>query len=137
MGKDKALLEWRNVTLVEHLADMVAHAAGSATLVGEPDRYTKLGLPCLADERPGLGPLSGLETALTHTKAQWNLVIACDLSGVNVRILNDLFQLIESTHRHIAVVRDGSGSVQPLCAVYNRCCLPTIRAALDARASRP
>src|SRR6185437_4100723 len=82
MGSDKALFPWHGTTVVEHLSGMVASVAGSSTLVGHPERYSHLGLPCLADLRPECGPLSGIETALAGTSAEWNLILACDVPEV-------------------------------------------------------
>ncbi len=64
MGRDKALLPLHGRTLVEHVAAEVKDACGSVTLVGAPERYQQLGLPCLSERYPLCGPLSGLEAAL-------------------------------------------------------------------------
>src|SRR5262245_52350437 len=82
MGRDKAGLPVHGATLAEHVAAAVAAAAGSATLIGPPERYSHLGIPVLADVRPGSGPLGGILTALTASPAEWNLIAACDLPGL-------------------------------------------------------
>src|SRR5205814_2477042 len=51
MGRDKALLPFQGSTLLEHIALHVAAAAGSVTLIGEPDKYRRLGFPVLTDNR--------------------------------------------------------------------------------------
>ena len=45
MGRDKALLPYRGAPLAVHIARAVREAAGSATLVGDPARYARLGFP--------------------------------------------------------------------------------------------
>jgi molybdopterin-guanine dinucleotide biosynthesis protein A len=131
MGRDKAVLPWRGATLVENIAELVASVAGSATIVGPADRYQALGLSVLPDLRPGLGPLSGLETALTASTSEWNLVLACDLINVDRALLVCLFDRAEASNADVTVARDASGFVHPLCAVYNRRCLAAASAALD------
>ena len=65
MGQDKALLPMGSQTLCEHIADIVSTVASQVFLIGHPERYGHLKYKCIADLRPGLGPLSGLETALS------------------------------------------------------------------------
>ena len=129
-GQDKALLRLADKLVIEHLAEVVAQAAGTAVLLGPPQRYTHLNIPCIPDLQPGLGPLSGIETALAHTQADHNLVLACDLPGVEAELLVRLFERAESTDAECVCVRDGGGIVHPLCAVYRRSCLALVRAAL-------
>ncbi|MES1257997.1 MAG: NTP transferase domain-containing protein, partial [Acidobacteriota bacterium] len=72
MGSDKALLRIGGRPLALRIADAVAEVCGPVTLVGDPARYASLGLPVLADEFAGEGPLSGIEAALRGTRADWN-----------------------------------------------------------------
>ncbi len=131
MGKDKALLPWRNTSVVEHLADLVRRIADSATLIGSSERYKHLGLPCVPDLRPQQGPLAGLETALSITTADWNLIVACDLPTLAPSTLSDLLQAAESGHKNATIVRDAGGRVQPLCGVYHRCCCQAVQESLN------
>jgi molybdenum cofactor guanylyltransferase len=130
LGQDKALLRLADRSIAEHLAAVIAKAACSATLVGAPQRYVHLGIPCIPDLQPGLGPLSGIEAALAHTQADHNLILACDLPGVDAELLARLFARAESEDVECVCVRDGTGVVHPLCAIYQRSCLAPVRAAL-------
>lgn len=131
MGRDKALLPWLGSTLVEVVAQRVFEAAGSVTLVGTPERYAAIPIPALPDRRTGLGPLAGIETALTATAADWNLVVACDMPAVAVPFLRELLERAERLGADCLVPVAPSGRLQPLCAVYHRRCLEPFRAALD------
>src|ERR1700761_7300390 len=64
MGRDKALLPSGSGTLVKEIADSVAAVSGNVALIGRPESYRSLGYDCLEDICPGLGPLSGIHTAL-------------------------------------------------------------------------
>jgi molybdopterin-guanine dinucleotide biosynthesis protein A len=131
MGRDKALFPWRGSTVVEHLSLMVATVAGSSTLVGHPERYFHLGLRAIADLRPGCGPLSGIETALASTSAEWNMIVSCDIPQVTADLLGSLFDHAVRAGRPVTLIRDAANDLQPLCAVYNRSCLAPVSAALD------
>ena len=100
MGRDKALLPIEGSLLVERTAERVRAAAGSVTLIGAPARYAHLGLPVLPDlvedGGPG-GPICGLHTALKTTRADWNLVVACDMPGLTAGFLSDLLAAAKAT----------------------------------------
>jgi molybdenum cofactor guanylyltransferase len=131
MGQDKACLPFQGRTLVEHVANAVAEAAGSVTLVGAPERYQSLSLPRLADTQTGVGPLGGIHTALSASRAAWNLVVACDMPGISGSFLQSLMAAAESSAADCFVPAGPSGLLEPLCAVYHLRCLPAIGAALD------
>jgi molybdopterin-guanine dinucleotide biosynthesis protein A len=130
MGRDKALLPYRGTALATHIADAVAAAAGSATLVGDPDRYSTLGYPVIPDRRPGLGPLGGIEASLAANLAEWNLILACDMPEVEADFLASLIAAA-AENRADCVIPD-TGRPQPLCAVYHARCREAVTAALDA-----
>lgn len=136
MGRDKALLEWHSHALVEEVARKVRSVAGNVALVGRPERYGALGLECLPDVRPGLGPLAGIEAALESGRAELNLITACDMPGLEADWLRRLLWEAEETGARCVVTRDRAGVVQPLCGVYRRECLPVVRRALDEQRFR-
>jgi molybdopterin-guanine dinucleotide biosynthesis protein A len=123
MGRDKALLPIEGSggpsSLVERTAAHVRAAAGSVTLIGMPERYASLGLPVAADITPGVGPIGGLCTALDITRAEWNLVVACDMPGVNEAFFRSLIDAACASNALCLVPETASG-LHPLCAVYHR-----------------
>ncbi|HWB82899.1 MAG TPA: molybdenum cofactor guanylyltransferase [Bryobacteraceae bacterium] len=132
MGRDKALLPYRGGALAESVAQAVAQACGSAVLVGAPERYTKLHFPTIADLYPGEGPLGGILTALHHTSANWNLVVACDMPEITAEFLDYLMNAAERLASGILLPASPSGLPQPLCAAYHR----NVQAALAAAYAR-
>jgi molybdopterin-guanine dinucleotide biosynthesis protein A len=127
MGRDKALLAYRGKSLVEYVAAETARAAGSATLVGAGH----CGLPWLADRHPGAGPLGGIETALTASHAEWNLIVACDLPDVTAALLDMILRAAEESGADCLIPAGPSGYLEPLCAAYHARCLRPVREALD------
>ena len=132
MGQDKALLPFRGGVLAGHVAATVATAAGSVALIGNPQKYGHLGYPVLPDRRPGAGPVGGIESALSYTAADWNLVVACDMPGISAAFLRGLLDAAESLNADALVPAGPSGRLEPLSAVYHRRCLETLRHALEA-----
>ncbi len=131
MGRDKASMPYRGRTLVEHVASAVAEAAGSVTLVGAPERYPGLDLPRIADTRTGLGPLAGIHSALSASRAAWNLIVACDMPAVSAPFLRTLLDAAERSGCDCLIPSGPSGLPEPLCAVYHLRCLRPIGEALD------
>jgi molybdopterin-guanine dinucleotide biosynthesis protein A len=109
---------------------VVAAAAGSVTLIGPPERYAHLGLPIVPDHWQGCGPLGGIATALRHTQAPWNLVLACDMPMVTPTFLSSLLDAAEASGAGCLLPAGPSGRPEPLCAVYHVRCLPAAEAAL-------
>jgi molybdopterin-guanine dinucleotide biosynthesis protein A len=131
MGRDKALLAWRGTTLVQWIASQVREAVGNVTLVGTPDRYARLGLAAIGEDYPGLGPVSGLEAALRHSTTDWNLVVACDMPRLDAGALTRLATAAVRYNAPVCAVRNHTGGLEPLCAVYHRGLLGELSAALN------
>lgn len=114
MGRDKAQLPFRGGTLSAAIADAVREAAGSAILVGNP------ALGGIPDRYPGEGPLGGILTALEHTSAEWNLIVACDLPQLTPAFLLRLLEAAETSGCDALLPHTRGGRPEPLCAVYRR-----------------
>ena len=120
MGRDKARLPFRGGTLSSAVADAVREAAGSAILVGNPE------LGGISDRYPGEGPLGGILTALEHTAAEWNLIVACDLPEATGAFLRNLLEEAEAKGCDALLPHRQGGRPEPLCAVYHRDALERI-----------
>ena len=130
MGRDKALLPWQSRPLVEHVANAVQAAAGNVILVGEPQRYGFLEFERIPDIHPGLGPLSGIEAALSSQHGELNLIVACDMPAVGSDFLARLLRVAAANTTLCVVSEDSNGRLYPLCAVYKTACLPAVGGAL-------
>jgi len=126
MGQDKALLPYRGTTLVDHIARIVAEAAGSVALIGDTERLGPLGFKVFPDELPGYGPVSGIYTALKITETDWSLILACDMPAVTADLLRELLLRAETAERDCVAAVGPYGQPEPLCAVYHRRCLPAL-----------
>ena len=132
MGRNKALLPFRGMTLVEHVAGIVREAAGSVTLIGDPVQLGHLGLPVVPDKLPGSGPASGIYTALTITSTDWNLIAGCDMPAITSEILLGLLRRAAVTPiaNNCVAAAGPDGEPEPLCAVYHRRCLAAVARAI-------
>ena len=131
MGRNKALLPYRDTVLVDWIARQVEAAAGSATLIGPPEHFGFLGRPVLADLRPGCGPLAGIETALAATPAEFNLIVACDLPDLTRQLLAELLEAARHEEADCLLPETPGAIAPPLCAVWRRRVRPIVTEALD------
>lgn len=130
MGQNKALLRLNDRTLLQAVAQSVAEACGGATIIGSPDLYGGLGFETVPDLQPGNGPLGGIEAALALERADWNVVVACDMPNLTADLLGRLVAAAQDTAADCVVAVSPDGRREPLCAVYRRSCLPAVRRAL-------
>ncbi len=129
MGRDKALLPYGSKTLAQHAAERVLAAAGSATLVGNPEKYGHLGYPVIPDRMADCGPMGGIHAALSASESDWNLILGCDLPNVSAAELKVLLE-------HTGSTRCVTLGDQPLCAAYHRSCLGLIEQAIKDKRLR-
>jgi molybdopterin-guanine dinucleotide biosynthesis protein A len=130
MGRDKALLELDGVPLVVRAVALVESVAGSAAVIGHPEKFRSLRFHSVADDWPGAGPLGGIATALRASEAVWSLVIACDMPYLTKAWLNFLAAYALGSQAD-AVLPMNERGVEPLCGMYNKRCESAIWLALD------
>ena len=129
MGSPKGLLEIDGQPLVSRAVRQLVSLCSSVTIVGAPERYRHLGFAVIADERPDIGPLGGILTALSSSAADWNLVVACDLPHLTAAWLEYLAGRAARSRARVVLPESTSGP-EPLCAVYHRAAAAAIRSAI-------
>lgn len=129
MGSDKALLPFGGKTLLEHLTGLLLTLTPAVHIVAPSGRYECFGFPVLADLRPHCGPLGGIEAALSHSPADWNLILACDLPHITADWLRTLTKAAWADPR-LEIVTSGEPP-NPLAAVWHRSALSKVKEALD------
>ena len=128
MGRDKALMQLGDQTLIERVLAAAYPLGYPRVIIGDPVAYGQLGLPVHPDRRPKLGPLGGLYTALSATTAPV-LLLACDLPFLTPAFLR---YLVSRRGSHQAVVPHTATGLQPLCALYEPSCLAAVETAIQA-----
>jgi len=122
MGLDKALLKWRDGTLLDHMVGLLRTVADPVMVVGRDS---------LPDRVPGLGPLSGIATGLESSFTDANLFVAVDLPFLTHDFLKYLRSRIEGSSHPLIVCKIGSAF--PLCVGAWRPMLPEINRRLRSQ----
>jgi molybdopterin-guanine dinucleotide biosynthesis protein A len=127
-GIDKAFLEFGGQTLLDRALTVMGAVCDSVQIVADPAKFaknnsTKYGPAkygsVVADIFPGCGPLAGIHSALVHSSAELNLMLAVDMPFVSSELLAFLFATAETSDAIVTVPCTNKG-LQPLCAVYRR-----------------
>lgn len=129
MGRSKPYLEFGVGTLLERIVARARAVVDEVVLVGDPIAAARLNLRSADDWLPRAGPLAGLAGGLALVPAGLHALVACDLPFLEPEIFPRLADL---GYGFGAVVPEVDGRRHPLCALYDRRCLPVARACLDA-----
>jgi molybdopterin-guanine dinucleotide biosynthesis protein A len=134
MGRDKAGMLFAGETLLARAARTLAEVFDEVLVVGRDT--LEPGLPAHAravpDERPGLGPVGGIATALAAARHDRVFVCACDMPLLDAGTVATLADLASHAMDVKAVAPRVGGNSHPLAAFYTRECLMPARAAVDA-----
>ena len=122
MGQDKAGLDWHGRPLLDHMTELLRSAADSVHVVGRDP---------LPDKLPGLGPLSGVATALEFSSTDANLIIAVDIPHLTKDFLKYLRNRLENSSHPLVACKIESAF--PLCLGIWRPMLPEIQRRLAGR----
>jgi molybdopterin-guanine dinucleotide biosynthesis protein A len=135
-GRAKSFLVVDGARVIDRQLAVLRTLATELILVAnDPAPYAAFGLPIVADEQAGQGPLAGILAALEAAHAPRVLVVACDMPYLEASALERLVGASGADGADEADVTCAVGDgdrVEPLCACYARTCAPTIRRHLAA-----
>lgn len=128
IGFDKAFLRLGDEYVTERLIRLLCSIFSSVCFIAS----TKKQLPVTDvavyfDRESGLGPLSGLLTALQSSDHDYSFVVPCDMPFIQSKLIEVLWQHKFDSDIIIPYVEDRA---QPLVAFYHRRCIPHIEQAL-------
>ncbi len=135
MGATKADLKLGPQTLLEHIARASTEAGADPVIVvgrARPENWQLDNVVFITDMAPALGPIGGLQTALTWAsdKALGGrtsiAAIACDMPLLSADAIRWLIGLEHLVAPGVSVVNDGR--VEPLFSVYSTVCLAQVEA---------
>jgi molybdopterin-guanine dinucleotide biosynthesis protein A len=132
MGQSKAWLPFGREFLLQRIVRIVSDACTPVLVVSALDQVLPP-LPCnvriVHDDRPGCGPLAGLERGLKELSCDSVFLASCDLPLMTLEFVQSVFDAI--TEQVDIVVPVSASHKHPLAAVYRTRLLPGLSAALD------
>lgn len=132
-GRDKTSQVIGGQTLVARAATTLSTTLDEVVVVGGVSGARAEPWRRVPDLRRGLGPLGGLEAALTLAESTgWDgvFLLACDLPLVGPEIVQSVIGGL-GTAQAAAPTRSTTPGSEPLCAAYRSSCLPVASELLD------
>ena len=133
MGRDKLLLELAGQTLIDRVLEALSEIFPEVILVGKPRPGLEARAEIHPDLAPGLGPISGIYTALRLLRKPV-FVCAGDMPFLNAGLIRYQIRLLKGAD---AVVPKPGGRYEPLHAVYAPTCLPAVERLIRTGKKRP
>jgi molybdopterin-guanine dinucleotide biosynthesis protein A len=131
MKKDKALLPVDGTTLIEYIIDQVKDRFAEILIsVSNPAKFDFLPYEIVVDERPGLGPMMGIQSALQVSSNERNFIIGCDIPKVNLSFVEDMVN--RAGDAEIVVPVSEGRRLEPLFAIYSKTVQPEMKKLLDS-----
>jgi molybdopterin-guanine dinucleotide biosynthesis protein A len=140
MGQNKALLRLGNGTLIGHVIRCMRSITDELLLItNRPDEYAHLDIDMHGDIIPNAGALGGIHAGLTHALHEEVLCVGCDspflmpnLLTYLVSVLGEHDAVMPYTYKELSSDnKDVQITLQTLCAVYSKRCLPIIEQMLN------
>ena len=116
-GAIKSTLPIGGVRIIDRQLAALSQVADPIFVVAnDPAPFASLGLTIVSDVMPGYGALGGIYSAIVRSPRERTLIVAGDLPGLSVPLLERLVRPSEAE----IVVPCGPRGYEPLCAVYAR-----------------
>jgi len=129
MGTDKAMLLYKGKPLIQHATDKLKQVCTKVVISANSDKYRLTGCECWPDELPSGAPMIGIYSCLKRSETKWNVVLSCDMPLVNPDFLIELLAACENADLIVPVHDDGC--IEPLCAIYSRDLLLSLKDSID------
>ena len=107
MGTDKAFVQWKGKTMLDHAFATLRQVTSNVHLSVNQEQYRKLhtAFDCIEDIYPEKGPMGGILSALEYLQKDI-LVIGVDMPNVNATALDKILEQ-RNTSRSVIAYRDG------------------------------
>lgn len=129
-GSDKARAMADGRPLIARVADSVRTMFCPVWSVAQQaGKYDDLGIPTIADLKPGCGPLSGLHAAMHHARTPWVLIVSCDFVALDPNWLAELMRAAGDDSDAVAFRHT---CWEPLLTLYARSALPVVQSHLQS-----
>ena len=139
MGFDKAFLQEGDSYLLQHNAtrlrsmfERVMLVSDTAEKFADYDVFDSCRI--VTDHYPGTGPLGGICTALEESKDPYVFVMACDMPGPNLNLVEQMRSRLGEAQ---VVVCEHEGRFETLFAFYHRSCLPVFTRMIGENILKP
>lgn len=120
MGTNKALLQYRGMSFIQHIINVMRPLVDRIIIVGKPEYYTDLKFKRIDDVYKNSGPIAGIHAGLEDSTTPFNLVLSCDVPLITEPLLKELIENIDE-NKDVVMIKS-KGQPHPLIAIYQKQC---------------
>ena len=135
MGQNKACLCLGNDTLIGHVIRCMRSITDELLLItNNPDEYTHLNIVMHNDIIQNVGTLGGIHSGLAHASHETVICVGCDSPFLRPNLLKYLVSVLENYDAVMPMsykTDNTDMTLQTLCAVYSKRCIPIIERMLE------
>lgn len=117
MGAEKGLIPFGGKALITYPVEILNEVCAEVIISANSHSYDFLGLPVIADQVPGGGPITGIYSGLLSSATDYNFVLSCDMPMISAGLLRHIIASAGGCPAAIALHRDFA---EPLCGIYHR-----------------
>jgi len=128
MDSDKASILVKGKTMAQWSADLLKQYCTELIVSSNNTAHSIYG-DTLVKDTLGDGPLAGIYAAISASKYDYNIVLACDTPFVSSEIIKRLID--ESTSEKATIAVDANGKIHPLIGIYHKSLVPVIKEKLE------
>ncbi len=121
---NKALATWYHYSIIETIVKILEPSFRELFIISNSAQdYSHIKLDIYPDIIPGYGPISGIHSALKHSRAQRIFIVACDMPALNINLINWMCSI--DTWAPIVIPELNEG-MEPLHAIYHKSLTPLL-----------
>ncbi|NOX09984.1 MAG: molybdenum cofactor guanylyltransferase [Gammaproteobacteria bacterium] len=121
-GINKGLIEINGKSCIQYIINVLTPQTSSILINANKNRsdYQHYGYPVIKDNQQGyLGPLAGIETALTHATHPLILTLPCDAPLIRPELITRLLEAMTNNKCDVCIAHDGK-HLQPVFTLLRK-----------------
>jgi len=130
MGRDKALLYFRNRPMVEIAVTTLTDLCEHVSIAGNRDDLQEFA-PIVHETRCGQGPIAGIEAGLAACESAWALFAPVDLPLLSSSFVRSWIEAVLIRPATRASYLCSSGDPHPALCLLRRDCLPDVSQSIE------
>ena len=123
MKTDKALINFKNTSLIEHQIKLLQSIFNKVIISANNQKYSFVGVNIIKDDIDSKGPIGGILSALKNSTTDYIFVLSVDLPFMSKEFIESMINNYQNFDITIPV---NNGKYEPTCAIYNKTCIPII-----------
>ena len=116
-NKDKATLSINGERIIDRLITTIQNVTNNIIIISNTLEDYGYDFLVYADIYKEKGPIGGIQSGLSHSTSDLNLVLGCDMPFISQELIREL--LLHSETADVIVPRHEE-KIEPLCAIYRK-----------------